>query len=357
VNGKELLRTLNITQDGTEFFLRLTPDAAVSIPEAGGITDVAIETNLTDWSYTQPAGSEWLTVTTTAAKISFAAAANTLQTGTRSAVVTLISPLHPNYTKTINVSQTSSYVDVSVELTVSEGDKNQQFTGLGGNSTVNVTANVTYTAVSNQPTWCAASLVSGGIKIEVSENASEGAARSATVTISALGAPDITINVAQAKGPFIFPISLNLGDASKVFINWDDATNPSWAAHMPFYGVYARLAPRYEDAWVWFNEFDLDRSDAPFLRFQYQSEALNDKIGFIIDPTVAWLEYFTLEVTEGNEWKTFEAPLGEHWIAQNTANLGGTHRHKIRLNLGLYDDNIWFNIKYAGMELVFPEGN
>jgi hypothetical protein len=88
---------------------------------------------------------------------------------------------------------------VAPELTVSAADKNLSFETAGGSKTVVVTANAAFTAtVESGKTWCTVSdLTEALFKVNVAEN-TETESRSAKVTLSLTGAPDVEITVTQA---------------------------------------------------------------------------------------------------------------------------------------------------------------
>lgn len=226
-----------VTQSGTEFYLKISPEKLEKFKRGGGKQEIQILSN-SEWTITSSAG--WCTPSQYRGsgdqKITISATQNTL-TSDRNATITIS---WGQEVKPIEVTQERGE---EPRLSVSP-QKIEPFTYKGGNYTFAVSSNTDWTVESNQG-WCHIDSPTetitgdGNIIIIVDENPLGSGSRDAIITISS-NAGDKQIEIHQEKGqdPFINVSSDQLSFSNKEEqktitvtsnVEWSiENTNDSW---------------------------------------------------------------------------------------------------------------------------------
>ena len=226
-----------VTQSGTEFYLKISPEKLEKFKRGGGKQEIQILSN-SEWTITSSDG--WCTPSQYRGSgdqiITISATQNTL-TSDRNTIITIS---WDQEVKTIEVTQERGE---EPRLSVSP-QTIEPFTYQGGNCTFEVSSNTDWTVESNQE-WCHIDSPTetitgdGNITIIVDENPLGSGPRDAIITISS-NAGDKQIEILQEKGqdPFINVSSDQLSFSNKEEqktvtvtsnIEWSvESTNNSW---------------------------------------------------------------------------------------------------------------------------------
>ncbi|MDR0961679.1 MAG: BACON domain-containing protein [Mediterranea sp.] len=184
-------------EDTIHPYLNVSPQST-TFTAAGGsqLFDVYTANVTGDWTYTKTgdgndATASWLTLTSSGNKLTAVAASNTSIIA-RTATVTVSAPGAPDVT--VTVSQAGFVASLSVSPT------SYTFTAASGSHGFTVATNVAsgYT-FSEDVSWLSCSISGNTLTVTTDAN-TELNSRSATVTVSAAGATDVTLTVSQAAG-------------------------------------------------------------------------------------------------------------------------------------------------------------
>jgi hypothetical protein len=234
-------RTISVTQAGIQAVLTVTP-TTLNVSAQSGVTNFQIDANI-DWTIRSQA--TWFTLSTTQgsgpANVRINYQENT-GTQSRSATITISSNnLLPDRIVTINQAGAQSVLTVT--------PTSLSLAAAAGSTTVNVSANVAWTATDNA-TWLSVTPASGtgNANLMVNYDANTGASpRTATITISSPGLPDQVVNVMQ-QGTVTAFLTVNPGNQSvssssgnltftvSSNVSWTISSNSGWASVLPASG-------------------------------------------------------------------------------------------------------------------------
>ena len=226
-NDKELCIPVQVTQEAGESTLTLSRSSA-SFDAAGGNVTVDVTSND---SWTATSDADWCTLSGASGKdngsITIKASAN-LSVASRTAAVT-VKCAGGSPSRTVEVTQGAG------ESTLTLSKSSVSVDAAGGNVTVDVTSNDSWTATSDAD-WCTLSGASGknngSITIKTSANPTV-ASRTAVVTVKcAGGSTSRAVEVTQGAGESTLTLSRSSAsfDAAGGNVTVDVTSNDSWTA-------------------------------------------------------------------------------------------------------------------------------
>jgi hypothetical protein len=216
-------QTVSVIQAGASAILSVSPQSQ-NVPATSGSAYFNVATTL---AWTAQSNAGWCTVTPSGNGNGTLTASFTENTSTtqRTATITISASGAPNLTVSVIQSGTTATLSVSPQ--------NQNVTAAAGSTNFNVTTTLDWTAQSNAG-WCTVTPSGSGngtLIASFSENTST-TSRTASITISASGAPNLTVSVIQAGAAAILsvsPQSQNVG-ATQGSANFSIASNTNWTA-------------------------------------------------------------------------------------------------------------------------------